>query len=159
MNKLAKDDRRARRARVIEICEEWKERTEEQLKGIRKEMSKTTNTDALIQSLMSLGKGAGNVVIRVFDIIKKAGGNGNRTQRSIAGVYKDDDKNQPIIRGPEIREEVHKIATKINGAEILDIATVREVLHWLGIGGREHLEKIGRRRSMEYAQKRKANRR
>eukprot|EP00965_Chrysotila_dentata_P188731 6172917-Pleurochrysis_carterae.AAC.1 len=64
MNKLGKDDRRARRARVIEICEEAKERTEEQLRGIRKEMKKTTNTDALIQSLMKLGKGTGNVVIR-----------------------------------------------------------------------------------------------
>eukprot|EP00965_Chrysotila_dentata_P176920 5843172-Pleurochrysis_carterae.AAC.1 len=64
MNKLAKDDRRARRARVIEICEKGKVRMEEQLSGIRKEMRKTTNTDALIQSLMSLGKGAGNVVIR-----------------------------------------------------------------------------------------------
>eukprot|EP00965_Chrysotila_dentata_P212321 6186961-Pleurochrysis_carterae.AAC.1 len=64
LNKLAKDDRKARRARVIEICEEWKEREEEQLKGIRKEMRKTTNTDALIQSLMRLGKGTGNVVIR-----------------------------------------------------------------------------------------------
>eukprot|EP00965_Chrysotila_dentata_P194810 6176598-Pleurochrysis_carterae.AAC.1 len=108
MNKLAKNERRARRARVIEICEECKERAEEQLKGIRQEMRKTTNTDALIQSLMSLGRGAGNVVIRVFDIIKKAGGNGDRIQRSIAGVHKDDDKSQPIIRGPEIREEVHK---------------------------------------------------
>eukprot|EP00965_Chrysotila_dentata_P177056 5847752-Pleurochrysis_carterae.AAC.1 len=65
----------------------------------------TTNTDALIKSLMSLGTGAGNIVIRVFDIIKKAGGNGERVQRSIAGVYQDDDKNKPIIRGPEIREE------------------------------------------------------
>eukprot|EP00965_Chrysotila_dentata_P104572 3453373-Pleurochrysis_carterae.AAC.1 len=57
MNKLTKDDRRARRAKVIEICEEWKERAEEQLKWIRKEMRKTTNTDALIQSLVSLRKG------------------------------------------------------------------------------------------------------
>eukprot|EP00965_Chrysotila_dentata_P226885 6195683-Pleurochrysis_carterae.AAC.1 len=89
-------------------------------------MRKTTNTDALTQSLMSLGRGAGNVNIRVFDIIKKARGNGDRTERSIAGVYKDDDKSQPIMRGPEIREEVHKIATKINGAEILDVVTVRE---------------------------------
>eukprot|EP00965_Chrysotila_dentata_P119380 3946443-Pleurochrysis_carterae.AAC.1 len=102
---LTKEDRRARRARVIEICEEGKKRTEEQLRDIRKEMRKTTNTDALIQSLMSLGKGAGNVVIRVFDIIKKAGGNGDRTQRSIAGVYQDDGNSNPIIRGPEIREE------------------------------------------------------
>eukprot|EP00965_Chrysotila_dentata_P188907 6173011-Pleurochrysis_carterae.AAC.1 len=85
MNNLAKDDRRARRARVIEICKEWKERAEEQLKGTRREMRMTMNTDALVQSLMSLGKGAGNVVIRVFDIIKKAGGNGDRAQRSIAG--------------------------------------------------------------------------
>eukprot|EP00965_Chrysotila_dentata_P045632 1515812-Pleurochrysis_carterae.AAC.1 len=92
-------------------------------------MRTTTNTDALIQSLMRLVKGTGNVVIRVFDIIKKAGGNGDRAQRSIAGVYKDDDKNKPIIRGPEIREEAHKIATKINGAETLDVATVKEVLH------------------------------
>eukprot|EP00965_Chrysotila_dentata_P061475 2035998-Pleurochrysis_carterae.AAC.1 len=84
---------------------------------------------------MSLGKGAGNVVIRVFDIIKKAGGNGERTQRSTAGVYKDDDKSKPIIRGPEIREEVHKIATNINKAETLDVRTVREMLQWLGIGG------------------------
>eukprot|EP00965_Chrysotila_dentata_P027321 907548-Pleurochrysis_carterae.AAC.1 len=92
-------------------------------------MRKTTNTDALIQSLMSLGKDTGNVVIRVFDIIKKAGGNGDRAQRGIAGVYKDDDKSQTTIRGPHIREEVHKIATKINGAEILDVATVKEMLH------------------------------
>eukprot|EP00965_Chrysotila_dentata_P085204 2811201-Pleurochrysis_carterae.AAC.1 len=98
-------------------------------------MRKTIDTDALIQSLMHLGKGTGNVVIRVFDIIKKAGGNGDRAQRSIAGVYKDDDKNQSIIRGPEIREEVHKIATKINRAEVLDVETVREMLQWLGIGG------------------------
>eukprot|EP00965_Chrysotila_dentata_P006879 224517-Pleurochrysis_carterae.AAC.1 len=75
---------------------------------------------------MSLGKGAGNVVIWVFDIINKAGGNGDRAQRSIAGEYQDDDKSKPIIRWPEIREEVHKIATKINGAEIVDVATVRE---------------------------------
>eukprot|EP00965_Chrysotila_dentata_P079187 2611184-Pleurochrysis_carterae.AAC.1 len=97
-------------------------------------MRKTTNTDALVQSLMSLGKGAGNVVIRVFDIIKKAGGNGERAQRSIAGVYQDDDKGKPIIRGPGNREEVHKIATKINEAETLEVATVREMLQWLGIG-------------------------
>eukprot|EP00965_Chrysotila_dentata_P147140 4858624-Pleurochrysis_carterae.AAC.1 len=63
---------------------------------------------------MSLGKGTGNVVIRVFDIFKKEGGNGD---------------------GPEIREEVHKIATKINRAETLNMATVREMLHWSGIGG------------------------
>eukprot|EP00965_Chrysotila_dentata_P110874 3664373-Pleurochrysis_carterae.AAC.1 len=111
-------------------------------------MRKTTNTDALIQSLMQLGKGTGNVVIRVFDIIKKAGGNGDRTQRSIAGVYKDDDKRQQIIRGPEIREEVHKIATKINRAERSDVATVKEMLHWLGIGGetmkKDRVEEINR---------------
>eukprot|EP00965_Chrysotila_dentata_P078475 2585646-Pleurochrysis_carterae.AAC.2 len=100
-------------------------------------MSETTNTDALIKSVMSLGKGAGNVVIRIFDIIKKAGGNGVRTKRSIAGVYQDDDKNKPFIGGPEIREELHKIATKINKAETLDVATVREMLKWLGIGGKE----------------------
>eukprot|EP00965_Chrysotila_dentata_P072294 2389319-Pleurochrysis_carterae.AAC.1 len=111
-------------------------------------MRKTTNTDALIQSLMSLGKGTGNVVMRIFDIIKKAGGNGDRAQRSIAGVYKDDDKSQPIIRGPEIREEVHKIATKINREEIIDVTTVKEVLHWLGIGGnaikKNRMEEINR---------------
>eukprot|EP00965_Chrysotila_dentata_P213544 6187681-Pleurochrysis_carterae.AAC.2 len=134
MHKLAKDDRRARRARVIEISEAGKERAEEQLRRLRKDMRKTTNTDALIQSLMSLGKGAGNVVIRVFDIIKKAGGNGDRAQRSIAGVYQDDDKGKSIIRGPEIREEVHKIATKINRADVVDVTTVREILHWLGKG-------------------------
>eukprot|EP00965_Chrysotila_dentata_P090799 2996672-Pleurochrysis_carterae.AAC.3 len=63
-------------------------------------MRMTTNTNALIQSLMSLGRGAGIVVIRAFDIIKKAGGNGERTQRSIAGVYQGDDRSKPIIRGP-----------------------------------------------------------
>eukprot|EP00965_Chrysotila_dentata_P176859 5841195-Pleurochrysis_carterae.AAC.1 len=105
MNQIVRADRKAKRARVIEICEEQKERAEEQLKEIRREMRKTTNTDVLIKSLMSLGKGAGNVVIRVFDIIKKAGGNGERAQRGIAGVYQDDDKNKPIIRGPEIKEE------------------------------------------------------
>eukprot|EP00965_Chrysotila_dentata_P167686 5537600-Pleurochrysis_carterae.AAC.2 len=92
-------------------------------------MRKTTNTDVLIKSLMNLGKGTGNVVIKVFDIIKKAGGNGERSQRSIAGVYQEDDKKGPIIRGPEIREEVHKIATKINKAELIDVATIREVIH------------------------------
>eukprot|EP00965_Chrysotila_dentata_P061472 2035901-Pleurochrysis_carterae.AAC.1 len=138
---MAKEDRRARRARVIEICEEGKERAEEQLRGIRREMRKTTNSDALIQSLMCLGKGAGNVVIRVFDVIKKAGGNGDRTQRSVAGVYQDDDKSKPIIRGPEIREEVHKIATKINKANTIDVTTVREVLQWLGIRREEPIEK------------------
>eukprot|EP00965_Chrysotila_dentata_P080046 2640570-Pleurochrysis_carterae.AAC.1 len=89
-------------------------------------MKMTTNTDALIKSLMSLGNGAGNIVIRVFDIIKKAGGSGERVQRSIAGVYQDDDKSKPIIRGPEIRKEVHKIATQINNAEVLDVKTVKE---------------------------------
>eukprot|EP00965_Chrysotila_dentata_P199226 6179254-Pleurochrysis_carterae.AAC.2 len=113
---LGKNDRKARRARVIKVCEEQKSRAEKQLKGIRREMSTTNNTDALIKSLMSLGKGAGNVVVRVFDIIEKAGGNGERAQGSIAGVYEDDDKNKPIIRGPEIRKEVHKIATRINEA-------------------------------------------
>eukprot|EP00965_Chrysotila_dentata_P092512 3053034-Pleurochrysis_carterae.AAC.1 len=105
MNQIVRADRKAKRARVIEICEEQKGRAEEQLKEIRREMRKTTNTDVLIKSLMSLGKGAGNVVIRVFDIIKKAGGNGERAQRGIAGLYQDDDKNKPIIRGPEIKEE------------------------------------------------------
>eukprot|EP00965_Chrysotila_dentata_P037807 1257168-Pleurochrysis_carterae.AAC.6 len=47
------------------------------------------------------------------------------------GAYQDDDKR------PEIREEVHKIATKINEAETLDVATLREMLQWLGIGGGE----------------------
>eukprot|EP00965_Chrysotila_dentata_P247191 6207606-Pleurochrysis_carterae.AAC.1 len=58
-------------------------------------------------------------------------------QRSIAGVCKDHDINKPIIRGPEIREEVHKIATKINVAETLDIRTAKNVLRWVGIGGGE----------------------
>eukprot|EP00965_Chrysotila_dentata_P050428 1671787-Pleurochrysis_carterae.AAC.1 len=76
LNKLARDNRKARRRRVIEICEEQRTRAEERLKGIRREINKNTQTDALLQSLMSLGRGAGNVVIRVFDIIRKAGGNG-----------------------------------------------------------------------------------
>eukprot|EP00965_Chrysotila_dentata_P167372 5527137-Pleurochrysis_carterae.AAC.1 len=84
---------------------------------------------------MSLGKGEGNVVIKAFDIIKKAGGNGDRAQRGIAGVYQDDDNSRPIVRGPEIRQEVHKIATKINKAEEVDIKTVKEVLEWMGVGG------------------------
>eukprot|EP00965_Chrysotila_dentata_P097061 3208342-Pleurochrysis_carterae.AAC.2 len=75
------------------------------------------------------------MVIRVFDIIQKAGGDGERAQRGIAGVYQDDDNNKPRIRGPEIREEVHRIATKINEAEVMDIGTVKEVLEWLGVGG------------------------
>eukprot|EP00965_Chrysotila_dentata_P258882 6213373-Pleurochrysis_carterae.AAC.2 len=103
-------------------------------------MRKTTNTDALIQSLISLRKGTGNVVIWVFDIIKKAGGNGDRAQRSIAGVYQDDDDSKPIMRGPEIREEVNKIATRINRAGTIDVATVREVLHLLGIRREETIE-------------------
>eukprot|EP00965_Chrysotila_dentata_P152894 5053925-Pleurochrysis_carterae.AAC.1 len=98
-------------------------------------MRMTTNTDALIKSLVSLGKGAENVVIRVFDIIKKASGNGERAQRSIAGVYQDDDRSKPIIRGPEIKEEVHKITTRINVAGKTDVTTVREVLQWLEIRG------------------------
>eukprot|EP00965_Chrysotila_dentata_P206734 6183709-Pleurochrysis_carterae.AAC.7 len=85
---------------------------------------------------MSLGKGQGNVVIKAFDIIKKAEGNGERAQRGVAGVYQNDDNNKPIIRGPEIRQEVHKIATKINKiAGEMDIKTVKEVLEWLGVGG------------------------
>eukprot|EP00965_Chrysotila_dentata_P237654 6202042-Pleurochrysis_carterae.AAC.1 len=84
---------------------------------------------------MSLGRGEGNVVIETFDIIKKAGGNGERAQRGIAGVYQDDDNNGSIIRGPKIRREVHKIATKINKAGVIDIRTVREVLEWAGVGG------------------------
>eukprot|EP00965_Chrysotila_dentata_P226326 6195330-Pleurochrysis_carterae.AAC.1 len=133
MNQIARDDRKARRARVIEICEEQKGRAEEQLRRIRREMRTTTNTDALIKSLMSLSRG----------------GNGERTQRNIAGAYQGDDKSKPIIRGPEIKEEVHKIATKINEAEAIDVATVREVLHWLGIreartAGRDRTEEIDR---------------
>eukprot|EP00965_Chrysotila_dentata_P223603 6193670-Pleurochrysis_carterae.AAC.3 len=60
-------------------------KAEEQLKGARNEVNMTHNSDALIQGLTSFGKGAGDVVIRVFDIFKKAGGNGARAQRSIAG--------------------------------------------------------------------------
>eukprot|EP00965_Chrysotila_dentata_P026523 878914-Pleurochrysis_carterae.AAC.1 len=78
INELARNDRKARRARVIEICEERRNEAEEQLKEVRREMKMTTNTDALIKNLMSLGNGTGNIVIRVFDIIKKAGGNGER---------------------------------------------------------------------------------
>eukprot|EP00965_Chrysotila_dentata_P143657 4747049-Pleurochrysis_carterae.AAC.1 len=94
-----------------------------------------TDTDTLIKSLMSLGKGEGNVVIKAFDIIKKAGGNGDRSKRGIAGVYQDDDKSRCIMRGPEIRQEVHKIATKINKAEEVDFKTVKEVLEWMRVGG------------------------
>eukprot|EP00965_Chrysotila_dentata_P256409 6212529-Pleurochrysis_carterae.AAC.1 len=133
LNQITRGDRKARRARVTEICEEQKVRAEEQLKGIRRKMRTTTNTDVMMKSLMSLGMGMGNVVMRVFDIIKEAGGNGERTQRSIAGVYQEDDKKEPIIRGPEIREEVHKIATRINKAESIDVTTLSEVIHWLGI--------------------------
>eukprot|EP00965_Chrysotila_dentata_P225765 6194971-Pleurochrysis_carterae.AAC.1 len=124
-----------RRARVIEICEEEKTRAEERLKGVRKEGDTAHHADALLHSLMSSGTGAGNVVIRVFDIIKKAAGNGASSQRGIAGVYQDDDNSKPIIRWPEIRTEAHKIATRINRANTLDITTVREVLEWVGIGG------------------------
>eukprot|EP00965_Chrysotila_dentata_P185905 6137636-Pleurochrysis_carterae.AAC.1 len=134
LNKVAGDNRRARRLRVIEICEEQRTKAEEQLKGIRREINKNNNADALIQSLRRLGKGARNMVIRVFDIIKKAGGNGVNVQRGIAGVYQEDDKNRPIIRGPGIRGEVHKIASKINKADSQDIETVRGVLKWLGLG-------------------------
>eukprot|EP00965_Chrysotila_dentata_P057657 1911617-Pleurochrysis_carterae.AAC.3 len=127
LNKIPKSNRKARRAMVIEICEEQRaSRAAGLLKGTRKEINTTSNTDALIHSLMSLGKGTGNVVIKVFIIIKKAGGNDARTQRGIAGVYKDDDSNNPIIRGPTIREEVHKIATNINKADTLDITAVKE---------------------------------
>eukprot|EP00965_Chrysotila_dentata_P222719 6193134-Pleurochrysis_carterae.AAC.2 len=107
LNKIARDNRRARRKRVIEIREEQRSRAEERLKGIRREMHKNSHTDALVQRLMRLRKGAGNVVTRVFDIIKKAGGNGVNMQRGIAGVYQEDDKSKPIIRGPGIRGEVH----------------------------------------------------
>eukprot|EP00965_Chrysotila_dentata_P159912 5281937-Pleurochrysis_carterae.AAC.1 len=69
---------------------------------------------------MSLGKGAGNVVTRAFDIIRKAGGNGVNVQRGVAGVYQEDDRNKPIIRGPGIRKEVHKIASGINKADTQD---------------------------------------
>eukprot|EP00965_Chrysotila_dentata_P115642 3821710-Pleurochrysis_carterae.AAC.6 len=150
LNKIARDNRRARRMRVIEICEEQKATwAEERLKGTRNEINKHNDTDALVRSLMKLGKGAGNVVMRVFDIIRKAGGNGVNVQRGIAGVYQEDDKNKPIIRGPEIRGEVHRIATKINKAEAQDVATVKEVLRWLGLGGSERrrgdrLEEIDR---------------
>eukprot|EP00965_Chrysotila_dentata_P006210 202821-Pleurochrysis_carterae.AAC.1 len=84
----------------------------------------TNNTDTLMRSLMSLGKGAGNVVTRVFDIVRKAGGNGASMQRGVAGVYQDDDMSKPIIRGPGIREvEVHRIASKINKADAQDATT------------------------------------
>eukprot|EP00965_Chrysotila_dentata_P022509 745173-Pleurochrysis_carterae.AAC.3 len=83
---------------------------------------------------MSLGKGEGNVVIKAFDIIKKAGGNGDRAQRGIAGVYQDDNNSRPIIRGSEIRQEVHKIATKINKAEDVDTETLKKVLVWMEVG-------------------------
>eukprot|EP00965_Chrysotila_dentata_P070624 2335072-Pleurochrysis_carterae.AAC.1 len=141
LSRIARANRKARRARVIEICEEQKGKAEEQLKEIRREMRKTANTDTLIKSLMNLGKGAGNVVIRVFDIIKKAGGNGERAQRGIAGVYQDDDNGKTIIRGPEIKEEVHKIATHINAAGTIDVKAVKDVLRWLGIKRVEAREK------------------
>eukprot|EP00965_Chrysotila_dentata_P199327 6179311-Pleurochrysis_carterae.AAC.1 len=67
------------------------------LKGIRREASRSNNTDELIQSRMQLGKGIENVVIRVFDIINKTGGDGARAQRGIAGVYQDDD-NKKLIK-------------------------------------------------------------
>eukprot|EP00965_Chrysotila_dentata_P093987 3106180-Pleurochrysis_carterae.AAC.2 len=85
INGAAKSDRKLRRARVIEICEEQREKAETQLKDIRREVNMNTNTDTLIRSLMNLRKGEGNVVIRAFDIIKKAGGNEDRAQKGIAG--------------------------------------------------------------------------
>eukprot|EP00965_Chrysotila_dentata_P164700 5437938-Pleurochrysis_carterae.AAC.1 len=135
LNGVAKYDRKAKRARVIEICEEQRRKAEAQLREIRREADMTTNTDALIQSLMSLGKGEGSVVIKAFDIIKKAGGNGERVQRGIARVYQNDDNSRPIIRGPEIRQKVHKLATKINKEGRVDTKTVKEVLEWMGVGG------------------------
>eukprot|EP00965_Chrysotila_dentata_P198793 6179025-Pleurochrysis_carterae.AAC.1 len=90
---------------------------------------------------MSLGTGAGNVVIRVFDIIKKAGGNGTGTQRGIAEVHQDDDKGKLIIKEPKVRAEAHKIATRINRADTVDIKTVKEVLKWVGIERGEETEK------------------
>eukprot|EP00965_Chrysotila_dentata_P259284 6213507-Pleurochrysis_carterae.AAC.3 len=134
LNKIARENRTARRWRVIEICEEQRTRAEERLRGIRREIHKYNNTDSLVQSLMSLGKGAGNVVTRAFDIIRKAGGNGVNVQRGVAGAYQEDDRSKPIIRGPGIRGEVHKIASGINKADTQDVATVREVLRWLGLG-------------------------
>eukprot|EP00965_Chrysotila_dentata_P225342 6194694-Pleurochrysis_carterae.AAC.2 len=100
-------------------------------------MNMNIHNDALLRNLMSLGREAGNVVIRVFDIIRKAGGNGVNAQRGIAGVYQGDDKSKPIIRGLGIRGEVHKIATKINKADTQDVATVKEVLRWLGLDSNE----------------------
>eukprot|EP00965_Chrysotila_dentata_P073577 2430365-Pleurochrysis_carterae.AAC.1 len=104
-NGAAKLDRKARRARVIEICEEQRGKAEAQLRDLKRKGNMNTDTDILIKSLTSLGKGEGNVVIKAFDIIKKAGGNGDRAQMGIAGVYQDDDKSRPIVRGPEIRQE------------------------------------------------------
>eukprot|EP00965_Chrysotila_dentata_P245261 6206454-Pleurochrysis_carterae.AAC.3 len=131
LNTIATNNIKARKARVIEICEEQRIRAEECFKGIRREINKSNNTHVLIQSLMSLGTGAGNVVTRIFDIVKKAGGNGARAHRGVAGVYQDDDTRKPIIRGPEIREEIHKIATEINKTDALDIPTVKKVLEWV----------------------------
>eukprot|EP00965_Chrysotila_dentata_P210699 6186042-Pleurochrysis_carterae.AAC.3 len=82
---------------------------------------------------MSLRKGAGNVETRVFDIIKKAGRNGARAQRGVAGVYHDDDTSRPIMREPEIREEIHDIAKKINKTKAMDMPTVKRVLRWVGL--------------------------
>eukprot|EP00965_Chrysotila_dentata_P262533 6214596-Pleurochrysis_carterae.AAC.4 len=148
-SKIAGDNRKARRMQVIEICEEQRTRAEERLKGIRREINMNNNTDALVLSLMRLGKGTGKVVTRVFDIFRKAGGNGVNVQRGVAGVYQEDDKNKPIIRGPGIRGEVHKIASKINKADTQDVATVREVLRWLGLRGsrqtgEDRMEEISR---------------
>eukprot|EP00965_Chrysotila_dentata_P203904 6182017-Pleurochrysis_carterae.AAC.2 len=127
--------------RVIEICDEQRTKAEERLKGMRREMSMTNNTDSLIQSLMSLGNGAGNMVTRVIDIVGKAWGDGANVQRGVTGVYQDDDKSKPIIRGPEIREEVHRIASKMNKADAQDVATVKEILRWIGLGGCEQTRK------------------
>ena len=127
----AADSRRTRgqrRQHLINLCEEM--RLEAQTSF---DETQAPTGDQLLERMEACTtQNMGSCMQELFTIIKEHTGKGARKPSKLMSMYPDDDAENPdLVRGPAVKTEVHKVATRINAKRTVHMATVRELLEWL----------------------------
>ena len=114
-----------RRERLNELCET--KRHEAQCDF---EATNAPEGDQLLARMQeSTTKNMGSCIHDLFNLIKEYTGKQARKPSKLMSMYPDDDETSPdLVRGPAIKTEVHKVATKINAKRVVNMSTVKELL-------------------------------
>ena len=117
-----------RRERLNELCET--KRHEAQCDF---EATNAPEGDQLLARMQeSTTKNMGSCIHDLFNLIKEYTGKQARKPSKLMSMYPDDDETSPdLVRGPAIKTEVHKVATKINAKRVVNMSTVKELLEWI----------------------------